>query len=86
MSATLTPDARRIAIVSDRVGEMRGHLEMPLGTGEQQDAAVTGQSPTVEGGDDFLARDGWQGEGKKAIVGSGGCGCHGCLAGVLLGR
>lgn len=26
---------------------------MPLGTGEQQDAAATGQPPTVEGGDDF---------------------------------
>ncbi len=78
------PDARRIAIVRDRVGEVRGHLEMPLGTGEQQDAAVTGQPTTVEGGDDFLARDGWQGEEKKAIVGSGECGCHGHLEGVFL--
>jgi hypothetical protein len=34
------PAAGRIAIVRDRVGEMRGHPEMPLGTGEQQDAAV----------------------------------------------
>jgi hypothetical protein len=74
-------DARRIAIVRDRFGEARGKLEMSLGAGEQQGAAVTRQPALAQGGNHLLARNGRQGEGKQTIIRRGGCGCLGRPAG-----
>ena len=67
-------NVRRVSRVSDQSGERSGHGAASFGKGEQRDAAVRGEPAAIECGCDFLARDGWQGEGKRAIVGHGGCG------------
>jgi hypothetical protein len=41
---------------------------------QQHHAAIGGKSSAVEGGDDFLASDGWKAERLNRIVEHGGCG------------
>jgi hypothetical protein len=42
--------------------------EPPIGRGEQHHPAIRGDSPAVEGGGDFLARDRWQVKGQRPII------------------
>lgn len=65
---------RRIAPVPDATGQLIGKAETPLRFAQQQKAAIRGDQATIEGRRHFLAPDGWKIEGKKGIVGHGGCG------------
>ena len=63
-----------IARVGDQRGELVGDAQAPLGGGQQHHAAIGGEAPAIERGDDFLASDGWETERQEGIFGHGGCG------------
>ena len=67
-------DVRRVARIVDQSGKRSGHRPAALGKRKQDHAAVRGKTAAIECGCDFLARHGWQGKGKRAIVRHGGCG------------
>ncbi len=67
-------DQRRIAPVPEAIGQKIGQTEAALRLAQQHQAAVRGDQATVECRRHFLATGGWKIEGKKAIVGHGGCG------------
>jgi len=67
-------DAGRVALIGEEAGEPLGDSETALGQGEQQDAAIRGEPPAVEGGCDLLARNGWEAEWQGRSGGHGGCG------------
>jgi hypothetical protein len=67
-------DARRIAAIGKAAGQPHGDAEPALRQGEQHGAAVRGNTSAIERGCDFLALDGWKGEGGKRIVVHGGRG------------
>jgi hypothetical protein len=62
-----------------RIGDARGELlrdpQPPLGLSEQQQhSAIRFQPTTIESSTDFASTNGWEGEGKTAIVADGGRG------------
>jgi hypothetical protein len=65
---------RRIAPVPQASGQTLGKTQATLRLAQQHQAAVGGDQATVEGRRHFLATDGWKVEGKKAMIGHGGCG------------
>ena len=67
-------DPARIAPVGDHRGELLGNPQPPCSMGEQQDAAVRGQAPAVEGGCELLAPHGWKREREHRRIGHGGRG------------
>ncbi len=77
-------DARGIARIREAAREPLGDPEPALDFAQKENAGVRGEAPAVEGGADFLAADGWQIEGKKAIVSHGGCGAPVGSCGVRL--
>ncbi len=64
----------RVARVGDQRGERVDDAQAPFGGGEEHHAAIRCQTPTIEGGDDFLALDGWESERQNSVFGHGGCG------------
>jgi len=63
-----------IAPVPETTGQKVGQAEAALRLAQQYQAAVRGDQATVECRRHLLATNGWKIEGKKAIVGHGGCG------------
>ena len=63
-----------IAPIADAACQRVGQAEAALRLAQQDEAAVRGDQAAIEGGAHLLALDGWQIEGKKAIVGHGGRG------------
>ena len=70
-------NAGAIAPVAPSGGESRDNADLPLGGSEQQHARVGRLVAAVEGDCEFLARDGWQVEGKRRSV------RHGCGVPVM---
>ena len=70
----LSLDLRCFASVPESGGQPIGQPETALGLALQQQAAVRGNQAAVEGHRQPLAANGWNIEGKKSIVGHGGCG------------
>ena len=68
------PDAVRIAAIRHRFRKPPAHPELALRLPQQQQAAIGGLVAAVKIDCEFLAADGWQVEGKRRIVGHGGCG------------
>ena len=64
----------RIASVAEATGQKIGQADAAFRLAQQYQAAVRGDQATVECRRHLLATDGWKIEGKKAIVGHGGCG------------
>jgi hypothetical protein len=71
-------NARPIAPLGERDGELLGHPDAPVGHGKEHDAAIRCQATAVESSCDLLARDGWKRERKNRIVVHGECGVSGC--------
>jgi len=67
-------DQVRIARVRDQCGQLVDDAQAPLGGGEKHHATIGGQTPAIEGGDNFLALDGWESERQEGMFGHGGCG------------
>ena len=67
-------DQRLLAPIPDTACQRLGQTETVFRLAQQDEAAVGGDQAAIEGGDHLLALDGWQVEGKKAIVGHGGRG------------
>lgn len=67
-------DPARIAPVRDHRGELVGNPHPPGRLSQQQDAAVRGQAPAVEGGCELLGSHGWKRERKCVKIGHGGRG------------
>jgi hypothetical protein len=67
-------DPQRIAPIGNHRRKLLGDRKPSLGLREQHHPTVGGDPPAVECGCDLLAGNGWKGEGKKRIVGHGGCG------------
>lgn len=67
-------DVRGIARIGDQHGKRLGNAAPFLSQGQQHDAAIGGETPTVKRGCEFLAGDGWIWDGKSGIVRHGGCG------------
>jgi hypothetical protein len=63
-----------VARVRDQLRQPRREPQLPLHRAEQQDAAIGGDAPTVEGGDQLLAANGWKTKRQGRIVRHGGCG------------
>ena len=85
----LVTDAARIAAIRHRIGKPPAHPKLAFRLPQQQQTAVRGLVAAVKIDCEFLAADGWNVEGKKRIVGHGGCGArlmHGaiCLDNDLL--
>jgi hypothetical protein len=70
-------DPAGVAAARDRGGELGGNAEPSRGFRQQHHAAVRGDPPAVERGDDFLAPGGWKRERQGRSVGHGGCGTPG---------
>ena len=70
----LVPDAALVAGIGHRFGKPPTHARSSLSLAQQQQARVGGLVAAVEIDCEFLAADGWQIEGKRRIVGHGGCG------------
>ena len=62
-------DLRRVAMVGDKCGQRIDQAKPPVGTGQQQNAAIGTDPPAVERGGDLLLADTWQRERQKGIVG-----------------
>jgi hypothetical protein len=65
---------RRLAPAPQAASQKLGHAEAALLLAQQHQPAVGGEQAAVECRRHFLGADGWKIEGKKAIVGHGGCG------------
>ena len=63
-----------IAPIADAACQRVGQAQAALRLAQQDKPAVRRDQAAIEGGGHLLALDGWQMEGKKAIVGHGGCG------------
>src|SRR4051794_41713222 len=63
-----------VARVRDQLRQPRREPQLPLHRAEQQDAAIGGDAPTVEGGDQLLAANGWKTKRQGRIVRYGGGG------------
>ena len=70
----LVTDAARIAPVRHRIGKPPAHPELALRLPQQQQTAIRRLVAAVKIDCEFLAMDRWQIEGKRCIVGHGGCG------------
>ena len=70
------PDAVRIAPIRHRIGKPPAHPELALRLPQQQQAAIRGLVAAVKIHCEFLAANSWQVEGKRRIVGHGGCGAR----------
>src|SRR4029077_12089063 len=68
------PDAVYIAAVRHRVGKSPAHTERALLCSQQQKAAIGGLVASIKINCELLAADRWKIEGKRHIVGHGGCG------------
>ena len=64
----------RVARIRNQPRQLRRDPQLPLHRAEQQDAAISGNAPAVEGGNHLLAADGWKTKRRDRIVGHGGCG------------
>ena len=65
-------DARGIALIGEAARQTIGDAEPALGHRKQQDAAVAGDAPAIESGDDFFAANRWKLERQEAIFDHGG--------------
>ena len=72
-------DQRRVAPVPDTTRRPLGQTEAPFRLAQQDQAVIGRDQAAVEGGRYLLAPDGWQMEGKKAIVAIVGYGGRGAL-------
>ena len=63
-----------VARVRKQPRQLHRDPQLPLHRAEQQDAAIGGDAPTVEGSDQLLALDGWKAKRQDRIIGHGGCG------------
>ena len=63
-----------VARVRNQPRQLHRDPQLPLHRAEQQDAAIGGDAPTVEGSDQLLALDGWKAKRQDRIIGHGGCG------------
>jgi len=68
--------ARRLAPIRHGRGEPPADAELALGLPQQQEAGVGGLDAAGKIDCELLALDGWQVEGKRRIVGHGGCGAE----------
>src|ERR1043165_6603448 len=68
-----------VARVRKQPRQLRGNPQLPLQCAEQQDAAISGDAPAVEAGNQLLAVDRWKTERRDRIVGHGGGGSAGFL-------
>jgi hypothetical protein len=78
----LVMDAIRIAAIRHRIGEPTAHTELALRLPQQQQARIRRLVAAVKIHCEFLAADTWKVEGKRRIVGHGGCGArlvHGAI-------
>ncbi len=67
-------DTIRIAAIRHRRRKPPAHTKLALGLPQQQQAGIGGLRAAVKIHCEFLAVHGWQVEGKRRIVGHGGCG------------
>jgi hypothetical protein len=67
-------DARRIARIPETARQSVGDAEPALDRAQQENPRIRREPTAVEGGAHSLAGNGWQIEGKKAILAHGGCG------------
>ena len=67
-------DQRRIASVTEAAGQKPGQAESAFRLAQQHQSAIRGDQASVEGRRHFLAPHGWKIDGKRGIVGHGGCG------------
>ena len=58
-------DPVRIAAVRDYPSEPFGDAEPTIGLGQQYDPAVGTDPPTIKGGCDLLAANGWKANGRR---------------------
>ena len=75
-------DAVRIAAIRHRFGKPPAHTELALCLPEQQQTGIGRLVAAVKIYCEFLASDTWKVEGKRRIVGHGGCGArliHGAI-------
>ena len=61
-----------IAAIRDHPSQPIGDAQPTIGLSEKHDPAIGADPPTVKGGGDLLALDGWKGERQKIIVAHGG--------------
>ena len=67
-------DEGGVARVGDQPRQRCRDPQALLHHAEQQDAAIGGDAPAIEGGDQFLATDGWKIKRRDRIIAHGGCG------------
>jgi hypothetical protein len=67
-------DAIRIAPIRHGVRKQPAYTERALRLSQQQNATIGGLVAAVEINCEFLTADRWKVEGKRRIVGHGGCG------------
>ena len=65
---------KRVARIGNHFGQLVRQPQPLPGLARKHHPGVRGDAPAIEGGSDFLARDGWKREREQAIVGHGGCG------------
>jgi hypothetical protein len=70
------PDAVRIAAIRHRIGKSPAHTELALRLPQQQQTAIGRLVAAVKIHCEFLAAHTWKVEGKRRIVGHGGCGAR----------
>ena len=61
-------DPRRIARIREAGGQPLSDPEIALDLAQNENPCIRGQPAAIEGGGDFFAGDGWQTEGKTAIL------------------
>ena len=69
-------DATLIAPIRHGVRKPPAHTDRALRLSQQQEAAIGGLVAAVKINCEFLAADRWKVEGKRRIVGHGGCGAR----------
>ena len=65
---------KRVARIGNHFGQLVRQPQPLPGLAKKHHPGVRGDAPAIEGGSDFLARDGWKREREQANVGHGGCG------------
>jgi hypothetical protein len=65
-------DPRRIAPIRNHSGQIIGQTETPLGHRKKHQAAIRGQTPTIEGSCDFFGVNDWKRDWQNRIISHGG--------------
>ena len=77
-------DPGRIAAVADALRQQSRQSEAAFSFAQKHQAAIRRNRPAIESRRHFLAANGWNIEGKKAIVMHGGCGSFDAAVGHRL--